>query len=83
MSQQAPAPLPARVCAYTGIYTSFISLIWIGIYTLPRFDSLVHLRPETTVVSVLGMYLLVIVSNGCHSWNYYELIEQTGSVSYK
>ncbi|KAI8885829.1 hypothetical protein K501DRAFT_245305 [Backusella circina FSU 941] len=81
MSQQVPAPLPARVCAYTGLYTSFISLVWIGIYTLPRFDSFVHLRPDTSVVSVLGMYLLVILSNGCHSWNYYELIEQTGSVA--
>lgn len=30
--------------------------------------------------SVWLMYLLVVVANASHSWNYYELIDRTGSV---
>ncbi|KAI9476454.1 MAG: hypothetical protein EXX96DRAFT_577229 [Benjaminiella poitrasii] len=81
MSQHKPPPLPARLCFCTGIYTSLISLIWIAVYTLPRFDELIHIKESTTVESVWLMYVLVIVANATHSWNYYELIERTGSVA--
>ncbi|KAI8091043.1 uncharacterized protein B0P05DRAFT_528507 [Gilbertella persicaria] len=81
MSQQKPPPLAARVCFSTGIYTSCISLVWIVVYTLPRFDQLIHLKQGTSVQSVWFMYILVSVSNACHSWNYYELIDRTGSVA--
>ncbi|KAL0135958.1 hypothetical protein V8B55DRAFT_1551875 [Mucor lusitanicus] len=81
MSQQKPPPLPARICFYSGIYTSIISLVWISLYTLPRFDQLIHLKEGTTMDSVWFMYLLVIVANASHSWNYYELIDRTGSVA--
>lgn len=81
MSQQKPPPLPARICFYSGIYTSIISLVWISLYTLPRFDQLIHIKEGTALESVWFMYLLVIVANASHSWNYYELIDRTGSVS--
>lgn len=81
MSKHNPPPLPARVCFYSGIYNVIISIVWIGVYTLPRWDSMVNILPETTFVSVTQMYLLVIISNALHAWNYYELIERTGSVS--
>ncbi|KAI7901108.1 uncharacterized protein BX663DRAFT_112373 [Cokeromyces recurvatus] len=80
MSQQRPPPLPARLCFYTGVYTSCISLVWISIYTLPRFNQLIHIKESTTIEHVCFMYILVIVANATHSWNYYELIERTGSV---
>lgn len=80
MSQQKPPPLPARICFYSGIYTSIISLVWISLYTLPRFDQLIHIKEGTTMDSVWLMYLLVVVANASHSWNYYELIDRTGSV---
>ncbi|RCI04878.1 hypothetical protein CU098_013151 [Rhizopus stolonifer] len=81
MSKHNPPPLPARVCFYSGIYNVIISIVWIGVYTLPRWDSMVNILPETTFVSVTQMYLLVIISNALHAWNYYELIERTGSVA--
>jgi hypothetical protein len=81
MSQHKPPPLPARVCFYSGIYTSIISLVWIAFYTLPRFDQIIVLKEGTTVQSVWGMYILVTLANASHSWNYYELIDRTGSVS--
>ncbi|KAI8643236.1 hypothetical protein BD408DRAFT_415182 [Parasitella parasitica] len=81
MSQQKPPLLPARICFYSGIYTSVISLIWISLYTLPRFDQLIHIKEGTDLTSVWLMYLLVIVANASHSWNYYELIDRTGSVA--
>lgn len=79
LSKQTPPPLPARVCFYSGIYTSLLSLGWIGIYTLPRFDKLIHIQ-GTNTSTVLLMYIIVSVSNAVHSWNYYELIDRTGSV---
>lgn len=79
LSKQIPPPLPARVCFYSGIYTSLLSLGWIGIYTLPRFDKLIHIQ-GTNTFTVLLMYIIVSVSNAVHSWNYYELIDRTGSV---
>ncbi|KAI8364003.1 hypothetical protein EDC96DRAFT_511492 [Choanephora cucurbitarum] len=79
MSQQKPPPLAARVCFTTGIYTSCISCVWIGIYTLPRFSQLI--QPTAPLETVIGMYLMVSLSNACHSWNYYELIDRTGSVA--
>ncbi|KAL4211915.1 hypothetical protein AB4K20DRAFT_1889516 [Rhizopus microsporus] len=80
LSKQIPPPLPARVCFYSGIYTSLLSLGWIGIYTLPRFDKLIHIQ-GTNTFTVLLMYIIVSVSNAVHSWNYYELIDRTGSVA--
>ncbi|CAO3657287.1 unnamed protein product [Mucor hiemalis] len=82
MSQHKPPPLPARVCFYSGIYTSIISLVWIGFYTWPRLDEMIHIKEGTSINTVYGMYLLVTVANALHSWNYYELIDRTGSVSY-
>lgn len=81
MSQQKPPPLPARICYYSGIYTSIISLVWIGFYTLPRFDDMIQIKEGTSTQSIVGIYLLVVVANASHSWNYYELIDRTGSVS--
>ncbi|GAA5800654.1 hypothetical protein HPULCUR_006090 [Helicostylum pulchrum] len=81
MSQQKPPPLPARICFYSGCYTSVISLVWIAFYTLPRYDDLIHIKAGTSNEAVVGMYVLVIVANALHSWNYYELIDRTGSVA--
>lgn len=81
MSQQKPPPLPARICFYSGCYTSLISFVWIGFYTMPHFDELIQIKNGTSHEEVLGMYILVILANACHSWNYYELIDRTGSVS--
>jgi hypothetical protein len=80
MSQQKPPPLPARICFYSGIYTSIISLVWIALYTLPRFDQLIQIKQGTSMTSVWLTYLLVVIANASHSWNYYELIDRTGSV---
>ncbi|KAI8974937.1 hypothetical protein BDB01DRAFT_728600 [Pilobolus umbonatus] len=80
MSQYTPAPLPARICFYSGIYTSIISVIWITLYTLPRFDELIHITEGTPIGLVVGVFIMVIVGNATHSWNYYELIDRTGSV---
>ncbi|KAI8981714.1 hypothetical protein BDF20DRAFT_818337 [Mycotypha africana] len=81
MSQYNPPPLPARICSYVGMYTSLLSLVWIGVYTMPQFDKLIHIKEGVSTVTVMYMYILVTISNACHSWNYYELIDRTGSVS--
>ncbi|KAI9265791.1 hypothetical protein EDC94DRAFT_634208 [Helicostylum pulchrum] len=58
MSQQKPPPLPARICFYSGCYTSVISLVWIAFYTLPRYDDLIHIKAGTSNEAVVGMWLL-------------------------
>ncbi|KAI8137569.1 hypothetical protein BJV82DRAFT_525041 [Fennellomyces sp. T-0311] len=83
LSKQIPPPLPARVCFTSGLYCTALSLIWISIYTLPRFDSLIHIDPNVTTASVWGVYTIVTIANATHSWNYYELIDRTGNVCYR
>ncbi|KAI9306682.1 hypothetical protein BJ944DRAFT_159471 [Cunninghamella echinulata] len=80
LSKQIPPPLPARICSYVGLYTSTISLLWIAIYTLPRLDQLIHID-DTPMEYIWGMYILIVLANAGHSWNYYELIDRIGSVS--
>ncbi|KAL0082685.1 hypothetical protein J3Q64DRAFT_1752680 [Phycomyces blakesleeanus] len=81
LSKHVPPPLAARVCCYTGMYTSVLSLVWVAIYTIPRFDKLIHIDPTVPIWQVFGMYVLVVIANGTHAWNYYELIDRTGSVA--
>ncbi|KAI9245523.1 hypothetical protein BDA99DRAFT_527950 [Phascolomyces articulosus] len=81
LSKQVPAPLPARVCMTTGCYATVLSLVWIILYTLPRFNTIIHIDPNFTLSSVWGMYFIVMISNTTHSWNYYELIDRTGNVA--
>ncbi|KAG2222026.1 hypothetical protein INT45_003671 [Circinella minor] len=81
LSKQVPSPLPARVCMTTGCYATVLSLIWIIIYTLPRFETMIHIQPNITLSSVWGMYFMVMIGNATHSWNYYELIDRTGNVA--
>ncbi|KAI7868254.1 hypothetical protein BDF14DRAFT_1794505 [Spinellus fusiger] len=81
LSRQIPPPLPAAVCCYTGMYATITSLVWISVYTLPRYDKLIHIDPTLPISYVWGMYALVMVANGTHAWNYYELIDKTGSVA--
>ncbi|KAI8391807.1 uncharacterized protein BYT42DRAFT_490813 [Radiomyces spectabilis] len=81
LSKQFPPPLPARVCFFTGVYTTIISLLWITFYTVPRFDQLIHVDQDVSLAQVCLTYAMVVVANATHSWNYYELIERTGSVS--
>ncbi|KAG0169539.1 hypothetical protein DFQ30_003525 [Apophysomyces sp. BC1015] len=57
------------------------SSVWIFSYTLPRLDELINLSPNTNPQTVWAMYALVIIANAMHSWNYYELIDRTGSVA--
>ncbi|CAO3591523.1 unnamed protein product [Absidia cylindrospora] len=80
LSKQSPPPLPARICCYIGMYSTVISLIWISVYTLPRYDQLLHINNASKEM-VWAMYLMVTIANGTHSWNYYELIDRTGSVA--
>ncbi|KAI9319333.1 hypothetical protein BX666DRAFT_1843100, partial [Dichotomocladium elegans] len=43
MSKQVPPPLPARVCFMTGLYATFFSVLWVAVYTVPRWDSLMQI----------------------------------------
>lgn len=81
LSQQVPGPSPIRVCSYVGAYCTVLSVIWIMVYTVPRFDELIHVNPDVSMQSVAGMYALLIVASATHAWNYYELIGRTGNVS--
>lgn len=73
--------MAARVCYTTGLYATAMSILWVGIYTLPQLDSLVNIDPEVSTLSVSAMYALVTIANATHSWNYYELVDRTGNVS--
>ncbi|KAI7876998.1 hypothetical protein K492DRAFT_198070 [Lichtheimia hyalospora FSU 10163] len=81
LSKQIPPPLAARVCYTTGLYATAMSILWVGIYTLPQLDSLVNIDPDVSSLSVVAMYALVTVANATHSWNYYELVDRTGNVA--
>ncbi|ORX46742.1 hypothetical protein DM01DRAFT_1310818 [Hesseltinella vesiculosa] len=80
LSKQSPPALPARVCAYVGMYTTSISILWISVYTLPRVDQMIQIH-DTNSSTVWMMYALVALGSGTHAWNYYELIDRTGSVA--
>jgi hypothetical protein len=58
-----------------------LSIIWISVYTIPKFNELIHINPEVSMQSVYGMYVLLIIASATHAWNYYELIGLTGNVS--
>lgn len=58
-----------------------MSILWVGIYTLPQLDTLVNIDPDVSTLSVTAMYALVTIANATHSWNYYELVDRTGNVS--
>lgn len=81
LSKQIPPPLAARVCYTTGLYATAMSILWVGIYTLPQLDSLVNIDPDVSTLSVTAMYALVTIANATHSWNYYELVDRTGNAS--
>ncbi|KAJ2958699.1 hypothetical protein NQZ79_g5731 [Umbelopsis isabellina] len=66
LSQQVPGPSPIRVCS---------------VYTVPKFNELIHVNPEVSMQSVYGMYGLLIIASATHAWNYYELIGLTGNVN--
>ena len=48
---------------------------------MPRLDQLIHLDPIVPHQKVGAMYAFVTFVNAAHSWNYYTLLESTGSVS--
>lgn len=81
LSKQIPPPLAARVCYTTGLYATAMSILWVGIYTLPQLDTLVNIDPDVSTLSVTAMYALVTIANATHSWNYYELVDRTGNVA--
>ncbi|KAI9494714.1 hypothetical protein BDB00DRAFT_761466 [Zychaea mexicana] len=82
LSRQNPAPAPIRLCFYNGLYTSLITLIYIALYTMPRLDQLIHMDPIVSYQNVGAMYAFVTIVNATHAWNYYTLLESTGSVSF-
>lgn len=65
-----------------GVYTSIFTWIWIGVYTLPQFDTIIHIDSDVTTLQVIFFYIIITLANAIHSWNYYELIERTGNVKY-
>ena len=71
-----------QLCFYNGLYSTLITLIYIAVYTMPRLDQLIHIDPLVSERSVWGMYLFVTIVGATHSWNYYQLLESTGSVSW-
>ncbi|KAL1931949.1 hypothetical protein VTP01DRAFT_9005 [Rhizomucor pusillus] len=81
LSQNQPAPLPARLCFYKGLYTTSLTLIWITFYTIPRIDKLIHIDSHVSLQTVLTRYALITASNATHAWNYYELLDNTGNVA--
>lgn len=82
LSKSKVQPLPARVCCWMGVYTSIFTWIWIGVYTLPQFDTIIHIDSDVTTLQVIFVYIIITLANAIHSWNYYELIERTGNVKY-
>ncbi|KAI9246513.1 hypothetical protein BDA99DRAFT_527114 [Phascolomyces articulosus] len=81
LSKQDSAPAPIRLCFYNGLYSTLITLIYIILYTMPHLDQLIHLDPVVPHRQIGAMYAFVTLMNACHSWNYYTLLESTGSVA--
>ncbi|KAI7890859.1 uncharacterized protein EV154DRAFT_243795 [Mucor mucedo] len=81
LSKSKAQPLPARVCCWMGVYTSLFTLIWISVYTLPQFNTIIQIDKQVSTTQVLIVYFVVTVANALHSWSYYELIELTGNVN--
>ncbi|CDS13104.1 hypothetical protein LRAMOSA05287 [Lichtheimia ramosa] len=81
LSKQKPPPLPVRLCFYNGLYTTMFALVYIGLYTVPHLDDMIHIQPDITRWQIFTMYSFITIVNATHSWNYYELIDRTGSVA--
>ncbi|KAI7858791.1 hypothetical protein BDC45DRAFT_497651 [Circinella umbellata] len=81
LSKQTPAPAPIRLCFYNGIYTTLITLIYISLYTMPRLNQIIHLDPAVSHQKIGVMYAFVTFVNAIHAWNYFALLESTGSVA--
>ncbi|KAG2216149.1 hypothetical protein INT45_003775 [Circinella minor] len=81
LSKQTPAPAPIRLCFYNGIYTTLITLIYISLYTMPHLNQIIHLDPVVSHQKIGAMYVFVTFVNAIHAWNYFTLLESTGSVA--
>ncbi|OZJ04782.1 hypothetical protein BZG36_01843 [Bifiguratus adelaidae] len=81
LSNSNPPPLPTRVCFTMGLYCTSMSAIWVLFYTLPHWDELIHIKAGVASSSIWLGYLTIVLASTCHAWNYYELIDRTGSVA--
>ncbi|KAI8366640.1 uncharacterized protein BYT42DRAFT_587323 [Radiomyces spectabilis] len=82
LSKETPSPLPARVCFFTGLYTTSFTVLYILLYTWPRIDQMIKIDSSTDLRTVVAVYGLLTLANATHAWNYYELIDSTGNASY-
>ncbi|KAI7876216.1 hypothetical protein K492DRAFT_220198 [Lichtheimia hyalospora FSU 10163] len=57
LSKQKPPPLPVRLCFYNGLYTTMFALVYIGLYTVPHLDDMIHIQPDITRWQVFTMVI--------------------------
>jgi len=82
-----PLPNPPSgsfIQTYTGMTGLGLVLMYVIFYTIPNWEHLVsvHVREaHGSVIVIVVAYFGMMLSSFLHSWSYYKLVKQTGSVS--
>ncbi|KAF9897400.1 hypothetical protein BX616_005666, partial [Lobosporangium transversale] len=84
LSTFKPKPIPEKVCTLVGSYASFLTFIYLCVYTIPNWQTEVVDIVETRHGSWIGIiivYPIVALSSMVHSLNYYVLIARINNIA--
>ena len=77
-------PKPTEMCYKTGIYSGTIIIIYILIYVIPNWKSLIIdeiALHNGNYWSIIICYLFLFLCNFLHNWTYFKLLHVSGAVS--
>jgi len=83
LSSPSP-PSGGTVQVYTGLTGFGLVFAYIFFYTIPNWEILVSVHVKEShgsVFIIIFTYMGLVLSAFLHSWSYYKLVKQTGSVS--
>jgi drug/metabolite transporter (DMT)-like permease len=79
-----PPPDPVNVCGWVGSLCTVVFTCWFAVNTLPRWTQLV-VEPikeaNGNVPLIISLYILLILDQFLHNFNYYVLIDTNGAVT--
>jgi hypothetical protein len=70
-----------NLCVYTGIFSTFYSLCYMGVYTIPRWETLMSDEVRAAGGSwdqIAFGFALVCFSAYLHNWSYFHIVEKPG-----
>lgn len=72
------------LCYYTGCYSTILTLIYITVYTIPRFKDLIYLEVQSVDgdwIVIAATFIFLCLNNVVHNDSYFFIIDEIGSVT--